>query len=58
MDGSIQWKKSTSLDWEGNLDLVAADLGWAVDEIDGDRRLFGSRDGGATWVAVQLAFAP
>lgn len=52
-DGGRTWSVAARLDWEGEIDFVSRQVGWALaNHSEGGRQLLNTRDGGRSWQEI------
>jgi photosystem II stability/assembly factor-like uncharacterized protein len=57
-DGGQMWAKIKSLNWDGQLDFIAEERGWAVARAGEAVALLTTADGGQTWQEIKPVVAP
>jgi hypothetical protein len=57
-DGGQTWSKIKTVLWQGQLDFVNEQVGWAIAHLEESTALLQTIDGGQTWVEIKPVVAP
>jgi photosystem II stability/assembly factor-like uncharacterized protein len=57
-DGGQSWTKIKSVLWNGQLDFVSQDVGWAIARLEDATALLKTTDGGKTWAEIKPVVGP
>jgi len=57
-DGGQSWKKVKTVLWNGQLDFVSEQTGWAIAHLGEAVALLKITDGGQTWAEIKTVVGP